>query len=106
MVSEFVEELNQEQFKVVGTRNIPNNLFDEVDWFLVDDLKEKLMKLQTMESHEDLNRVDLKSKKLNQKYRKAAIKEAVCVFDDEIIRVAGLIDPNHYRSLVEVDGSG
>lgn len=58
MVTEFVDELIQEQFLVVGTRNVPNNIFDQVNWYTLDDLKEKLTKLHQVENHLDLNKVD------------------------------------------------
>lgn len=57
---------------IVATRNAPNDLFDKVNWYVVDDLQEKMLKLQQAENHKDLNRVDLKSKQLNQKYKQAA----------------------------------
>jgi len=82
---------------VVGTRNVPNNIFDNVNWYVLDDLKEKLNKLHSVENHEDLNRVDSKAKKLNQRYKKAATKEVEAIFNHEIVRIAGLITSNKFK---------
>ena len=43
---------------VNGTGNIPNFLFEQMDWNALDTLKEKLMTLKKIENFEDLNRVD------------------------------------------------
>jgi hypothetical protein len=81
----------------VATRNVPNNIFDSVNWYVLDDLREKLNKLHSVENHEDLNRVDSKAKKLNQRYKKAAVKEVEAVFNNEIVRIAGLITANKFK---------
>ena len=77
---------------IVASKNIPNHLLDSIDWSLLDGLQEKLEKLVGKENHEDLNRVDSKSKKLNSRYKKIAMKEAEANFDREIIRIAGLLE--------------
>ena len=51
MVHEQLLELQSEQYMVVGTKNIPNYLFDEVDWNLVDELMQKLLKIELHENH-------------------------------------------------------
>ena len=92
MVNDFVSELQREHYMIVASKNIPNHLLDSIDWSLLDGLQEKLEKLVGKENHEDLNRVDSKSKKLNSRYKKIAMKEAEANFDREIIRIAGLLE--------------
>ena len=81
MVREFVQDLQAEQLVVVATRNVPNFLFEQVDWSQLDEIQQKLIQLGNTESHDDLNRIDAKAKKLNQRYRKAAVKEIRALFD-------------------------
>ena len=50
MVQEFVNELNQEQLMVVAMRNVPNTLFESVDWTQLDDLQQKLIQLGRQEN--------------------------------------------------------
>jgi hypothetical protein len=75
----------------VATKNIPNFLFEQVDWSQLDDMQHKLIKLLNTENSHDLNRIDAKAKKLNQRYRRAALKEMRATFDGEIVRIAGLL---------------
>ena len=65
MVSKLLRELQQEQYMVVATRNVPNNVFDQVNWHTLDDLATKMEQLHAIENYEALNLVDMKSKKLN-----------------------------------------
>ena len=81
MVQEFVNELNQEQLMVVAMRNVPNTLFESVDWTQLDDLQQKLIQLGRQENQHDLNKIDAKAKKLNQRYRKAAQKQIRALLD-------------------------
>ena len=79
---------------VNGTRNVPNHLFENIAWNTLDQLKEKLQTIQTEENFDTLNRIDSKGKKLNQQYKKAAIKEIRKVFDEEIVNIANLVPQN------------
>ena len=58
MVNEFIQDLQQEGCLVNGTRNVPNQLFEQIDWNALDALNEKLETLRKIENFEDLNRVD------------------------------------------------
>ena len=81
MLRDFIEELQQEQLMVVAMRNVPNTLFEQVDWSQLDDLQEKLQQLTQYENYQDLNKLEAKAKKLKQKYRKAAHKEIKATLD-------------------------
>lgn len=50
MISDFIAELKEEQLKIVATRNSPNDLFDKVNWYVVDDLQEKMVRLRQSEN--------------------------------------------------------
>lgn len=89
MLRDFIEELQQEQLMVVAMRNVPNVLFEQVDWSQLDDLQEKLQQLTQYENYQDLNKLEAKAKKLKQKYRKAALKEIKATLDQEIVKIAG-----------------
>ncbi len=91
MVHDFIGELQREHYMIVASKNIPNHLQESVDWSMLDGLQQRLEKLAGKESHDELNRIDSKSKKLNSRYKKVALKEAEAVFDQEIIRIAGLL---------------
>ena len=64
MLRDFIEELQQEQLMVVAMRNVPNTLFEQVDWSQLDDLQEKLQQLTQYENYQDLNKLEAKAKKL------------------------------------------
>ena len=49
---------------VVAMRNVPNTLFEQVDWSQLDDLQEKLQQLTQYENYQDLNKLEAKAKKL------------------------------------------
>ena len=50
---------------VNGTRNVPNTLFENIDWDALDQLKKKLQMIKEEENFDALNRIDLKGKKIN-----------------------------------------
>ena len=50
-----------------------------------------------------MNRVDSKSKKLNQKYKRTAIKEITATFNQEIVHIAGLITPGKPGDLSDTE---
>ena len=50
---------------VNGTRNVPNNLFENIDWHTLDQLKSKLQTIKEVENFDTLNRIDSKGKKIN-----------------------------------------
>lgn len=43
---------------VNGTKNVPNFLFEQIDWNALEAISEKLESLKKIENFEDLNRVD------------------------------------------------
>ena len=94
LVNDFICELQEEGFMINGTRNMPNTLFEQIEWHSLDQLKEKLESIRSIENFDSLNRIDSKGKKINQKYKKYAIKEIRALFNDEIVKVAGLIPQN------------
>lgn len=65
LVDEFLTELQEEMVRVNGTRNVPNVIFEQVEWHTLDQLKEKMAKLREIENFEAVNRIDSKAKKLN-----------------------------------------
>jgi len=75
-------------------RNVPNYLQEQVNWSQLDDMQTKLITLAAKyEQYEDLNRLDAKAKKLNQRYRKSALKEVKASIDLAVVRIAGLETP-------------
>lgn len=65
MVNDFITELQEEGYMVNGTRNVPNTLFENIDWDALDQLKSKLQTIKEEENFDTLNRIDLKGKKIN-----------------------------------------
>lgn len=74
MVKTFLAEMLLERQRVLATENEPNKLLEEIDWHMLTTIQEKLKKLKEIENHEDLNRQDAKLKKLNQRYKKTAVR--------------------------------
>ena len=90
-VNDLICELLEEGYMVNGTRNVPNTLFESIEWHSLDQLKDKLKAIKSVENFDSLNRIDSKGKKINQKYKKCAVKEIKALFNEEIVKVAGLI---------------
>ena len=65
LVDDFISDLQEEGVMVNGTRNVPNTLFENIDWHTLDQLKEKLQTIKDVENFDTLNRIDSKGKKIN-----------------------------------------
>ena len=61
-----------------------------------------MQSIKSIENFDSLNRIDSKGKKINQKYKKYAIKEIRALFNDEIVKVAGILPQN--SSGAQTDG--
>lgn len=44
-VNDYLLELQQEQYMIVASKNVPNYLFEHMDWNKVDEMQQKMVRL-------------------------------------------------------------
>jgi hypothetical protein len=65
MVDNFVRELNDYQMRIIATGNKPNELYDNVKWSMLIEMRDQMETLKTNQNQKELDRVDVKSRQIN-----------------------------------------
>ena len=90
MIYNFVRELNEYQMRIVATGNKPNELYDGVKWSALMEIGEQLEALKIRQNQKELDRVDVKSRQINQRFEQVAAELVQKEVQKEIIKIANI----------------
>ena len=65
MVDNFVRELDDYQMRIIATGNKPNELYDNIKWGMLIEMRDQMETLKTNQNQKELDRVDVKSRQIN-----------------------------------------
>ena len=98
MVQNFVRELKDYQARIIATDNNPNELLDNVRWQALPEIERQLSQLQDQQNPKELDKINAKSRQLNQKFEHAAFEQVQKQFQKVIIKAANFIGENSSRN--------
>ena len=65
LTKEFLQDLVNLQQAVLKSGNKPNQLLDQVDWWVLQDLEKLLEQIKDLDNQQELNQIEFKLKQLS-----------------------------------------